>query len=377
VEMQGKGSLPKPQKEDSAMRKCLMLVITVAFIGVNIGSVGAQPAFPDPAKWNESSLIRIFEQNAGAFLSGIYRLGGADNGASTFTSNNDMFLPNPNSIQTMEATVTLLDASAGGAVTSFPRAGLQGFFYWNGTGSGATGNVESSIHLAFNATTQQPEARYNIVRCDAAPCSPGSPGQTTIASAASMPVSLFEPHRLKVSYDGTNFSYQVDGGTPIVVAAPDVTRLAPKSQSKELRTRIAVPASPTESASVLALFDNVAVNGAPYETFDAKTLPRAQIVPGSGTFSSNQTFDVVVMVETAGEVVTNVRITVNGADFSSVLPQAAIGNLPSGGVTYRFANVPASFFGIGTPAVLGVEATTASGKTARGFALWNTVAANE
>ena len=169
----------------------------------------------------------------------------------------------------------------------------------------------------------------------------------------------------------------MDGGSLIVVAAPDVTRLPPNNQFKTLRTRTQVPASPTAAASVLALFENVAVNGAPYEAFDGKTLPRAQILPGAGTFSSHQTFDVVIMVETAAEPVATVRLTVNGADFSSFLPLAIQGTLPSGGVTYQFPDVAAAVLGVGTPAVLGVEATTASGKTARGFALWNVIAATE
>ena len=53
------------------------------------------------------------------------------------------------------------------------------------------------------------------------------------------------------------------------------------------------------------------------------------------------------------------------------------GTLPAGGVTYRFPNLPATLFGIGTLAVLGVEATTASGTKANGFALWNVVNAAE
>ena len=212
-----------------------------------------------------------------------------------------------------------------------------------------------------------------MVRCNDPACST----TTTIVNAAMMPASFFQSHRLKVSYDGTNFLFQVDGGTSVVVAAPDVNRLPPTNQFKALRTRALVPASPTTAASVLALFENVLVNGAPYETFDSKTLPRVQILPGPGTFSSQQIFDTVIMVETAGELVTNVRLTVNGADVSSSLPLAVPGALPSGGATYRFPGVPAAVLGVGTPAVLGVEATTASGKIARGFALWNVVAATE
>jgi hypothetical protein len=191
------------------------------------------------------------------------------------------------------------------------------------------------------------------------------------------PISFFKPYRLKVAYDGASFTFQVDENTPIVVAAPDVTRNAPNNQFKALRTRTFVPASPTASASMLAIFEQVAVNGAPYDGFDGKELPRVQILPGSGTFAVTQTFDLVLMVETAGEPVTDVRLTVNGVEVPDALPLAVHGTLPSGGVAYRFPGVAASVIGVGTPALLGVEATTASGKTARGFALWNAVAVGE
>ena len=62
---------------------------------------------------------------------------------------------------------------------------------------------------------------------------------------------------------------------------------------------------------------------------------------------------------------------------SSAFARAGSIPWPSGGVTYRFPGVPAAVLGVGTPSVLGVETTTASGKTARGFALWNVVAATE
>ena len=77
------------------MRKWLGLVVTINLIGVAAGTVGAQSAFPDPAKWDSTGAIRIFEQNAGALLSGFYRRGGFDNGASTFAVNNDMFRDHP------------------------------------------------------------------------------------------------------------------------------------------------------------------------------------------------------------------------------------------------------------------------------------------
>src|SRR5262249_17274501 len=154
-----------------------------------------------------------------------------------------------------------------------------------------TGHVAARLRLALNTSTGQLEAGYFIARCNDAACT----SETTLVNAAIKPVSFFEPHRLKLAYDGSNFSFQVDGDSPIVVAAPDVTRMSPRDAFKTLRTRIRVPASPTASASVLALFKDVAVNGAPYEDFSAKTLPRVQILPASGTFSSRQNVDVVIM----------------------------------------------------------------------------------
>jgi hypothetical protein len=77
------------------------------------------------------------------------------------------------------------------------------------------------------------------------------------------PINFFEAHRLKVGYDGTTVSFQVDEDTPIIFAAPDTTRLVPTAPFNVLRTRVLVPASPTASASVLALFDDLAVNGSP------------------------------------------------------------------------------------------------------------------
>jgi hypothetical protein len=358
------------------MRNALIIVFTVMLFGLPTGSIAAESAFPDPAKWNSPATIRIFEQNAGALLSGFYRVGGFDNGASPLVINNDFLLRNPNSVQAMEATVTLLDAlTVGSGFTTRPRAGIEGFFYWNGTGSGGsdqTGHVFASINLTVDATGQTVAQRL-LLRCNDPACNTNTP----IANATVKPVNVFEAHRLRVSYDGANFAFQLDEDTPIVVPAPDGTRIPPTNQFKALRTRVIVPASPTASASILALYEHVTVNGAPYEDFGTTNLPRVQILPGSGTFSSAQTFDLVIMVQTAGEPVTNVQFTVNGTDMTAFLPLAVTGTLPSGGATYRFPGVPASLIGVGTPALLGVQATTASGQTARGFAVWSAVAVSE
>jgi hypothetical protein len=365
-------------KGEHAMRRWVLIAVVGLAVLPAPERAGAQSAFPDPTRWNGEGVVRILEQNAGALLSGIYRLGGFDAGESPVDTVNDMALRNASAVLRMEATVTLLDASASGAgVGTFPRAGLEGFFYWNGQGTGGasdrTGHVLASIHLALNTETRDPEARYLVARCDDAACA----ATTTVASAAIAQVDFFQPHRLKVSYDGAAFAFQVDGAPAVEVAAPDVNRLGPTVPLKALRTRTVVPAAPSAFSSILALFDDVAVNGAPYDGFQARTLPRVQVLPASGTFSPHQTFDVVIMVETAAEPVIDVQLTVNGADLSHLLPLAIPGTLPSGGRTYRFANVPASALGGAAPIVVGATATTVGGKKARGVALWNLVDVDE
>jgi hypothetical protein len=360
------------------MRHTLALLVSTLLTAGAAANATADSALPDAAKWNSPAIVRVLDQNTGALLSGIYRRGGINDGASTLATNNDLLLIDPNSIHTLEATVTLLDGSAvGGGFTTFPRASVEGFFYWNGGGTGSatdqTGHVLAATTLAMNPTSGQPEARYFVVRCNDAACST----TTSLGGAAIMPVSFFKAYRLKVSYDGAVFTFQVDDHTPATLVAPDATRNPPTNQFKALRTRTLLPASATASASVVALFEGVAVNGAAYEAFDARELPRAQVLPASGTFSSTQSFDIVLMIETADEPVTDVKVTVNGVDATNVLPLATQGTIDGGGATYRFASVPASLIGVGTQAVIGVLATTASGKTARGFATWSIVAVTE
>jgi hypothetical protein len=60
-------------------------------------------------------------------------------------------------------------------------------------------------------------------------------------------VEFFEPHRLSLAYDGSNFIFQIDNDDPVVFAAPHTTRLAPTVPLKALRTRLLIPASPSAS----------------------------------------------------------------------------------------------------------------------------------
>lgn len=361
------------------LRKTFLFIVAIAAAlgGMALHEAAAQSANPDPAKWNNSGFIRVFEMNAGKLLSGITRKGGHDNGAFTFTSRNDMKFVNPNSVNVIEATVTLLDASAIGAgFTSSPRASLEGHFYWDGTGTGTssdqTGHVFATINLALNAATGLTEARYFVIRCLNASCD----NENLLVFDTLGSIEFFEPHDLRIEYDGSEFIFTLDGFTPVMFTAPDETRNPPTVPFKTLRTRIMVPQDATASASVLALFDDVSVNDAPYDSFDDKTLPRVSIMPGSGTFVSTQVTDIAILIETDGQTVTDVKLTLDGNDISNLLASFASGTLAAGGESLRRASLPATAIPAGQH-VVGVEATFDDATTARGFALWNVLATVE
>src|SRR5262245_43988233 len=118
----------------SRMRAWLaMVMLALGLTDASAPDASAQAVVPSPARWNNDAFIRVFEVNGSRLLSGVFRTGRLDNGASTLTLNNDLRLTSAPTVTSMEATVTLLDGSLVGAgFTNSPRAGLEGFFYWNG-----------------------------------------------------------------------------------------------------------------------------------------------------------------------------------------------------------------------------------------------------
>ena len=201
--------------------------------------------------------------NGGKLLSGVYRKGGSDNGTSDWFTSNVMRFVDPNSIDTMEATVTLLDASTTGAgVTSFPRASLFGTFYWDGTGTGSssdlTGHVFADLSLALSTITGFPVVLNIVFKCLDLTCE----NINIIADNVLADIDFFEPHTLRLEYDGTSFLFSRDGGCPVTITPVDAIRNPPTVAFKHLRTRFSLPTDAAVSASILALFDDVSVNSA-------------------------------------------------------------------------------------------------------------------
>jgi hypothetical protein len=359
----------------------LILSFVSIVLAMSAQTTFGESGLPDPAKWNSDGGMRVFEHNAGALLSGIYREGGFNNGASPFSTNNDMTLSQPNSAQSIQATLTLLDGAATGeGFTLAPRASLEGFFYWNGTGSGSssdrTGHVLASIALGFSPASQRPVALIFISRCNDPACN----ASTSLLNQSLRPVEFFQSHGLSIAYDGSRFIFQIDSDQPVVFAAPDATRHAPTVPFKALRTRLLIPASPSASGRILALYQNVAVNGVAYELFEEKSPLRVSLLPGSGSFPSTQTFDAVLVVESS-EALAAARVSLNGG---TILDLAALESSPllvrgtsaTGGRIYRLPAFRPDGLGPG-PHIVGAEVTTVSGATGRSFAAWQVLPTTE
>jgi hypothetical protein len=331
----------------------------------------ALPTF-DPARWLSGAEVRIEEVAGGVALLGAARRGQPN----TINPTTRIIFKDETTVRAVEATVTVLDGSARGTSFSAPALRIDGNFYWDGTGTGTatdqTGHVQADLRIAVRENQEQSlEVRCFVIRC----LDPGCATFQDLFNANLGDVEYFQPHRLKVSFDfGTgDFRFQVDDQPPTVFTVADATRLAPTSPFMQIRARAGAPDGDETVGSMLALVEDVAVNGAPYDGFGATILPRAAVVPGSGPFPGSLTTDVVVAVETDGEPVSDVRLFLDGQDVSGFLAAAVPGTLPGGGRTFRFpAVLLAGVLSPGTTALVGVEATTPGG-VVTGFALWEVV----
>lgn len=341
----------------------------------------------DPAKWNSSAEIRVQDVNGRQALLGAARRGGSFNATSTLD------LTNQTTVSSVRFTATLFDSHAvGSEFVSTTRASVDGYFYRNPAtvdpfcvqnpgdstctpGANQAGHVQGHIGYRLDTARSAPFVRLFLSKCLDRFCN-----TTNDFFGQALPdvVNFFESHQFEATFDfpTRTMTFRFDSqAIPVVV--PHANPMPATSPFMQLRARAGnLPADPNASGSILAAFDNVFVNGQPYELFDAQTLPALEILPGSGTFTDGQQQDVVIMVRTAGEAVApaNVRLVFNGQDFSTFIPAAIRGTLAGGGTSFRFPGVVlGTLIPPGQSALVAAEATLPSQTTARGFALWRVV----
>jgi len=343
-------------------------------VGAPPPAVGLEPL--DPATWNTATRIRVLDEVSGTAVLGVARLGGANNGTAPLDANSRLDFVNPTTISSVEATFRILDAALiGSNFPAAPAARIDGYFYRDPSGTGSPtdqmGHVQGSIRLAIEEGTGALFAAYFVQKCLNALCSQVA---TLLNQRFPQAINRFETHRLRVAFDFTTgtFTFQLDQNAAVTFVVPDTVRLPPSFGLMRLQARAVLPASPTAFGRIVARVDDLRVNNAPYDSFSARRVPRTSITPGTGTFAGQIEGDVLILIETGGESVTDVRLFFEGQDFSNLLAGAIQGTSAGGGRTFRFPGVGlSSLVPPGQFRTVGVIATTASGRRASGYAVWH------
>lgn len=206
------------------------------------------------AKWQPLEFVR--EIRNGKLVS-ILRAAGPSGDYS-----NTSLLTNPTTIQSLQADARLnaYTAPPGGTV----RVRVAGYFYNDGTaGTGSTGDVAAQVFLLGNSSGV--EIRYGAFKCTNTDCSTSIDViQSTLVNAG----VLGEAHTLGVAWDGSVFTFTVDG-VPTVVDPRPVAPVAgaPRTLEKKVGTRITTAGAGGEGY-VAGDFENVYVNGVLYDNFD-------------------------------------------------------------------------------------------------------------
>ena len=226
---------------------------------VSIGDDFSQ-SFIDPTTWADLEFVR-YAQN-GALVSALTRYGA--NGS------NFLVFDNPDTINSFQADVTV---TAYQNNSSYPYAGLLSHVYNDGTaGTGMTGDIIGNVGIGHNGT--QLEGFYSISRCTAPNCNLANEVGILCSGQIGL-ADLNTTYPISSSWDGSAFTFNI-GVSQIVINSSNcplpIRAGPPKLENKVIGTRITQINGPNEGGYIAATFDNVFVNGSPYDDFDSTGL---------------------------------------------------------------------------------------------------------
>jgi hypothetical protein len=218
----------------------------------------------DSTKWSGHEFVR--RVNGGVFESALRRVGSSGSNTLTFV--------NEDAVTAIQADVTVTEVNNNGAAA---RARVVGDFYSDGTaGGGYTGDVIAGTEILHNGSSLV--ISFFAVRCNDINCATFTQlvfDDTTFGAAA-----LGETHTLSVAWDGVSqlFTFGVDGVTTTFdpTAAAPVAGPAGPSRFKGLGTRVSGIDTADEGAFIAATFDNVIMNGNPYDDFSGAAIDAAK-----------------------------------------------------------------------------------------------------
>ena len=207
----------------------------------------------DTSKWRDGEVSRL--NNAGA---AEFSQTQADRHRSLILT-----LPDTDLIGGIRADVSVTSYSVTGT-DPYYRARLGGYFYNDGTLAGEPGSSVSDIYAEIGVTDTL--VNYRVVRCTDVTCDTNDNLSDDGAGGAIVHiahVNLGETHNLAIKWDGSVFTFTVDGFSktfdPIAAGAPVAG--PPNEKEKVIGTRANVGTVGDGSGSLTATFDNVELIG--------------------------------------------------------------------------------------------------------------------
>jgi len=217
----------------------------------------------DPAKWQNLEAVR--EIRNGRLVSTL-RVGGPP-----WNPENNLHFINPTAIQSFQADVRLnaYTPPPGGHV----KVRLEGSYYNDGTGGpgNLTGDVLAQLYTRGDSTGVS--IKYQVIKCLIPTCM-GLNGATVLVGPTTVkPAALGEVHTLAIAWDGSVFTFTVDGTATVVDPKPlqPIVRATPNVPFKLLQSQIFIGGAGGEGY-VTGDFANVQVNGAAYDNFTGSLI---------------------------------------------------------------------------------------------------------
>jgi len=223
-------------------------------------------AFIDKDKWRNSTWVREIDD-------GKLTLRQSSPNPIVFTSfpgdqSNILMCSNPNSVNSMQADVTILENTITNSTQT--RARITGFWYNDGTpGEGMTGDIQGEIRLVMDSTGLK--ADWFIYRLTNPQ---GTAGNLIRGGNFSTSVSIGSTYTLFIGYDSVAHQFKFKMGTEEVTFGPG--GLPPRVKNantvlKAIGTRVRDD-NASSSGYISATFDNIYVNDTLYDDFSSPTI---------------------------------------------------------------------------------------------------------
>ena len=227
-----------------------------------------------------------------------------------YNANNQLYFPDPNSVDSIGADVTVLENTISGKAHT--RARLAGFWYNDGTpGGGTSGDVQGEIALRKEPTGFR--ANWFIWKSTNPE---GTTGDLIAGGYFSTGITIGVTYPLYISYDGNAHEFRFKIGDEEAIVNKTNTPSLPNRSGpantpwKEICTRVQIN-DPAASGYISATFDNVYRNGDPYDDFSPPS-------PGSPPTISHSKWDAYESVREISEGKFRSKVRSSSATTSSI-----------------------------------------------------------